>query len=98
MGLDAVEIVMRAEETFGIQIPDKIAAQILTPAALIHFVAANVPLQPTNDCLSQQLFYRLCRGFRSQLKALSPRFDLDTPLKELLHKDQWPRVWEAVRA
>ena len=58
MGLDGVEIVMRTEETFGIEIPDKIAQQILTPAALVDFVAANVPLKPTEECLSQQLFYR----------------------------------------
>ena len=95
MGLDGVEIVMRTEETFGIEIPDKIAQQILTPAALVDFVAANVPLKPTDECLSQQLFYRLRRGFRSQLKALSSSFDLDTPLKEILHKDQWPQVWAA---
>jgi hypothetical protein len=98
MGLDGVEIVMRTEETFGIEIPDKIAQQILTPAALVDFVAANVPLKPTEACLSQQLFYRLRRGFRSQLKALTSTFDLDTPLKDILHKDQWPQVWEAIRA
>ena len=56
MGLDGVEIVMRTEETFGIEIPDKIAQQILTPAALVDFVAANVPMKPTEECLSQQLF------------------------------------------
>lgn len=96
MGLDGVEIVMRTEETFGIEIPDKIAQQILTPAALVDFVAANVPLARTDECLSQQLFYRLRRGFRSQLKALSSTLHLDTPLKEILHKDQWPHVWEAI--
>jgi hypothetical protein len=53
-----------------------------------------VPLKATEECLSQQLFYRLRRGFRSQLKARSSTFDLDTPLKEILHKDQWPQVWE----
>ena len=37
-------------------------------------------------------------GFRSQLKALSSTFDLDTPLKAILHKDQWPQVWVAIRA
>ena len=98
MGLNGVEIVMRTEETFGIEIPDKVAQQILTPAALIEFVAANVPMKPTEECLSQQLFYRLRRGFRSQLKALSSTFNLDTPLKEILHKDQWPQVWAAIRA
>jgi hypothetical protein len=44
------------------------------------------------------MFYRLRRGFRSQLKALSSTFELDTPLKEILHKDQWPQVWAAIRA
>ena len=89
---------MRTEETFGIEIPDKVAQQTLTPAALVDFVAANVPLKPTEECLSQQVFYRLRRGFRSQVKALSSTFNLDTPLKEILHKDQWPQVWTAIRA
>jgi hypothetical protein len=93
MGLDGVEIVMRTEETFGIEIPNEVAARLVTPAALVDFVAANVPLNATDECLSQQLFYQLRRGFRSQLKALSSTFDLDTPLKEILHKDQWPQVW-----
>ena len=29
MGLDGVEIIMRTQETFGIEIPDKIAQEIL---------------------------------------------------------------------
>lgn len=44
------------------------------------------------------MFYRLRRGFRSQLKALSSTFELDRPLKDILHKDQWPQVWTAIRA
>ena len=98
MGMDGVEIVMRTEETFGIEIPDKVAQQILTPAALVDYIAANVPCEPTDACLSQQVFYRLRRGFRSELKALTSTFDLDTALKDILHKDQWPQVWQAVRA
>lgn len=98
MGLDGVEIVMRTEEAFGIEIPNEVAARLLTPAALVDYVAANVPLKETDECLSQQMFYRLRRGFRSQLKALSSTFELDTPLKEILHKDQWPQAWAAIRA
>lgn len=81
MGLDGVEIIMRTEETFGIEIPDEIAQGILSPAALVDFVAAQVPLKPTDVCLSQQLFYRLRRGFRSQLKALTPIRSGCTPQK-----------------
>ena len=75
MGLDGVEIVMRTEETFGIEIPNKVAARLLTPAALVDYVAANVPMKATEECRSQQMFYRLRRGFRSQLKALSSAFE-----------------------
>lgn len=39
MGLDGVEIIMRTEETFGIEILDKVAPQILTPAALVSTLA-----------------------------------------------------------
>jgi hypothetical protein len=39
VGLDGVEIVMRTEETVGIEIPNEVAAQLLTPAALVEFVA-----------------------------------------------------------
>ena len=35
---------MRTEETFGIEIPNEVAAQLVTPAALVDYVAANVPL------------------------------------------------------
>jgi hypothetical protein len=54
-------------------------------------------MKPTDECLSQQLFYRLRRGFRSQLKGLSSTFAPHTPLKEVLQKDEWPQVWAAVR-
>lgn len=98
MGLDSVEIVMRTEEAFGIEIPDAVAQEILTPGALVAYLAATVPCTPTAACHSQQLFYKLRRGFRHQLRALTPAFDLDTPLNAILHKDRWPLAWEAVRA
>lgn len=44
------------------------------------------------------MFYRLRRGFKRQIAALETRFDVDTPLSEILHKDQWPPVWAAIRA
>jgi hypothetical protein len=40
--------------TLGIDIRDKVAQRILTPAALIDFVAANVPVKPTEECLSHR--------------------------------------------
>ena len=53
MGLDGVEIVMRTEETFGIEIPDHVAQELQTPAALVDYVAQHVPCVSTEACLEQ---------------------------------------------
>jgi hypothetical protein len=98
MGLDVIEIVMGVEEFFGIEIPNKVAQETRTPGMLVDFVASVIETTPTDVCLSQQVFYRLRRGFTRQIAALASNAGLDTPLKDVLHKDQWPKVWSAVRA
>lgn len=98
MGLDGVAIVMAAEQTFGIDIPDAAAERMRTPQMLLDYVAARVALAADADCLSQRTFYRVRRGLRSQLAALAAEPALETPLKAILHKDQWDRVWTALRA
>lgn len=96
MGLEGLEIVLATEETFAIAIPDAVATNIQTPAELIEFILANVPIATSQECLTQQLFYRLRRGFRSQLPLIQ-RFDLDTELAGLLHKNEWHDSWLAIR-
>ena len=98
MGLEGLELVLATEETFAIAIPDAVAAAIQTPAELIEFIAANVPIATSRECLTQQLFYRLRRGFRSQVPLMAGRFDLDTELAGILHKNQWHDAWLAIRA
>jgi acyl carrier protein len=41
MGLDSVELVMAFEEVFGISIPDADAQKMLTPQAVIDFIASR---------------------------------------------------------
>jgi hypothetical protein len=97
MGLDIVELVMETEEAFGIAIPDDVAAQLVTPARLVEYVAAHVALKPGERCESQHVFHRLRRGFRSHVKALRWQVRRDTPLQDLVRKKRWPEVWEAIR-
>lgn len=49
MGLEAVELVMEVEETFGISIPDAEAGRLVTAGALSAFVCNSVPLAETRD-------------------------------------------------
>ena len=70
MGLEGLEIVLAVEETFGIAIPDAAASQIQRPAELIEFIESHVPTVYSHDCLTQNLFYRLRRGFRTAIPSL----------------------------
>jgi hypothetical protein len=42
MGLDFVELVMRIEETFGIEIADRVDSTLYTPRDVIDFVLTQV--------------------------------------------------------
>jgi acyl carrier protein len=90
--------VLAAEETFGIAIPDAVASQMQTPADLIAFISAHVPTVTSPGCVTQQLFYRLRRGFRTQIPALSAAFQPDTKLRDIVSKDEWPDLWRNIRA
>jgi hypothetical protein len=98
MGLEGIEIVLAVEETFGIAIPDAEASRMQTPAELIAFIEAHVPTVYSRECLTQQLFYRLRRGFRSTIPSLSAPFKPDTQLRDVVSKDDWPVIWGKVRA
>jgi hypothetical protein len=63
MGLDAVEIVMKVEETFDIAIEDREAEKILTQHVLIELVMSKVGRTDRAVCLTQRAFHR----FRASL-------------------------------
>ncbi len=66
MGLDSVELLLKVEETFSIQIPDSEAVQLLTPGDLYAFVLANTKATPDPPtCLSAIAFYSLRRAARA---------------------------------
>jgi acyl carrier protein len=97
MGLDAVEIVMSIEETFGLEIADADAESMRSTRDIIDYLERRLPTTPDEGCLTQKTFYRVRAGFRRAIPALASDFRLDTALKDMVHADQWPRVWLAIR-
>jgi len=97
MGLDTVMIVISVEDAFGMKISDAEAVTLRTPCQLAAFVADRVQALPDESCITQQIYYRLRRGFRAAVPALATDFTLQIPLGEVIHSDQWSRVWTAVR-
>lgn len=59
MGLDSIEILIEAEKTFGISIPDREAEQIITVGDFYDTVWRHLSPADNDKCLSQSIFYRL---------------------------------------
>ncbi len=98
MGLDLVEMVIRTEETFGISIAGEDAANIRTPRELADFISTKVSLSDQPSCLSQQAFYFLRGRFNEHLSFSRRSFRPDTPLEELVPKQNRKIVWAKLQS
>ena len=97
MGLDLVELVIRVEETFGVQIPDKVATELDTPGKVTDYILSQVEgSQEPLSCLSQKAFYSLRREFIRQLSLPRRQFVVDAALNEILPEEHRDEIWKNV--
>lgn len=64
MGLDGVELILRAEETFGVSLPEQEVCRVSTPGQLIDLVCTKLKTTDARTCRSQRAFYLLRRGMQ----------------------------------
>ena len=94
MGLDSVEIVMKVEQAFGINIPDVDAEKLRTVGDMYEYVSARVTDVSTNACVTQKLFYKLRKHFREQLEIPEDFVIIpSTKLKELIPEEGRKHKW-----
>lgn len=98
MGMDAVELVIRFEEAFGIRIPDEVAEQMTTPRKVTDYVLAQVALSEESSCLSQQAFYFLRGKFIASLKIPRNDFKPSTQLEGFIPVEQRRQVWAGIKS
>lgn len=97
MGLDIVELVIRIEETFSIQIPDRVASELTTPGKVTDFILTKVDESPAPlPCLSQKAFYMLRRGFIHHLSLPRQQFRVNTTLREIVLEESRDDVWKEI--
>jgi hypothetical protein len=86
---------MGTEETFGIEIPNDVAAKIRTGRI------GGLYRSTDSNCVGRDVPHSaIVLSSSPRLQAASrgaQRFELDTPLSSMLHKDQWATVWASVR-
>jgi acyl carrier protein len=98
MGLDAVEIVMKVEETFDIAIADSEAEKIVTPGQLIDLIQSKVERTDHAACLTQRAFYRLRASLVRQLGVHRSKIKLETSLATLFPRPNRRTNFHAVAA
>jgi len=97
MGLDLVELVIRIEETFSIQIPDRVASELTTPRKVTDFILTQVDeSQAPLSCLSQKAFYMLRRGFIHHLSLPRQQFRVDTTLRGIVPEESRDDTWKEI--
>ena len=87
MGSDSVEILMKVETTFGIQIPNREAEKIITIGDFHNAVWKHLAGRHSDRCTSQALFYRLRKAFSEKFNFPSSRLRPDTPPENTFPKD-----------
>jgi hypothetical protein len=97
MGLDAVELVLEIEESFGIKIPDDRASEIETIGELYEFVLAVRPGRNlSGGCLSAATFRMIRRTVCSRLSAkvyrLRPRDELNSIMPQVGRRRFWDQL------
>ena len=94
MGLDAVELVMRVEDEFGIAIPDDEAGSVRTVDDLYRIVLSKLDLTPA--CLSSKAFYRTRQALMASLqvprRSIRPSSDLESLLPLSSRRDKWDEI------
>ena len=95
MGLDAVEIVLRTEEFFGIAIADDEAAAVRTVGNLYSFICVKLELQPLDAPVTSQKLPRVTEKEKTFL-SLAKHTPLPPPPEVLPWSSQ--SVWDCVVA
>jgi hypothetical protein len=96
MGLDIVELIMDAEEAFGVRIPDNVAATLTTPRTLIDYVHSQLPKSSEPRCLSQTAFYAIRQAMVQRIGLSRSQLRPATELLAVLPLANAQAVWSGV--
>ena len=93
MGLDGVELVMRWEADFGVEIPDEVASRLVTPKHAIDYIYAQLPHASDTVCLDQRAFYIVRRAlvdlFEVERGVVNPETDIAVVIGDYRRRRTW---------
>lgn len=94
MGLDTVEIVLRVEETFGVDLPDDELGSVATVGDLYRLLLSR--LDGSYACLSSRAFYRVRKSMVEVLgvsrRSIRPSTELEALLGDGRRIERWKSI------
>jgi acyl carrier protein len=96
MGLDSVELLMSVEDKFGIRIEDSEAEKIYTVQNFVDCVYDKIITNPNEKCLTQIVFYRIRKAFRS-LNLTEKEIKPGTRISESLTQSELKENWHLLK-
>ncbi len=86
MGLDSVEILVKVEKTFGIDIPNLEAEKIATVGDFHDAVWRHITNKQNTKCTTQLLFYRLRKAVIETFDYPKQQFHLEASVNDIFPK------------
>jgi acyl carrier protein len=93
MGLDSVEILVKVENTFGINIPDQEAEKIRTVGDFHNCVWKHLQGKYSDRCESQSLFYKLRQSVADTFNFPKQAFRSETALDKIFPHNNRRKVY-----
>ena len=81
---DIEDLLLEVEASFDIKFTDNELAHVRTFGDIIDHIKSKIKLVNTDDCTTQQAFYKLRRAIFTTLQIDKDRLTPDTLLQELL--------------
>jgi hypothetical protein len=98
MGLDAVELIIKVEESFGISISDEAAGEIQTAGDLLDVVLRNLSLERGASCLTSAASYAVRKELMLETGVSRGEIRPSTPLTACFKKVGLPESWKRMEA
>jgi len=93
MSLDSVEMLYAIEEEFGLEIPYDVAGNMVTVGDTFNYLKGRAMTVAPEDCLSQQLFYKLRRALIENYGVKRHMIFPDTVLSDLISMGEIEEGW-----
>lgn len=96
MGLDGLELILEAEESFSISLSDGEASKIKAVGEFYNAVLAKLPSHEEKFCLFAIIFYKVRQALMSVTgktrSEISPSTDLNDLISKKKRRDAWRRM------